>query len=76
MQPVLWAHACAGRVQEDAAELVRSRQMHAASQIFKTQHKQYEPAHMKDLEKYIVSGGSATGSPLFGLVLDACVCMQ
>jgi len=41
-----------GRVQEDAAEL-RSRQQHAASQIFKTQQKQYEPAYLKDLERYI-----------------------
>lgn len=36
----------------ESAEL-RARQQMQASQIFKTQQKQYEPAYMKDLDRYI-----------------------
>lgn len=38
---------------EEAAEM-RARQQQQASQIFKVQQKQYEPAYLEELDSYIV----------------------
>ena len=49
---------------QEAAE-IRARQQQQASQIFKVQQKQYEPAHLAKLDEYIVRsivfGGAVSG---------------
>jgi hypothetical protein len=43
----------------EAADEVRQHQQVHASQIFKAQQKQYDPAYMENLDEYMVSGSSS-----------------